>query len=200
MRKTIRLSGLLLLLVVVFAFSRSDIPEVVNTYEPAGEAVPLNFRLHKFNANGVELALNGPHLPTFFIQFDVAMEGMHPVVTMAGLSNRSRLRGTAALRNLPDFPFLRNKDGTPVTSFTFENQIGDDGEGNQALCMTYTGVPVPLVETLVIGRSLTLPEAVSRHLGVEGQVEFQPGRLYLDKDLGGFCVPINMEHDGDEYE
>ena len=155
-----------------------------------GGAVPLNFRLHKFNASGVEIALNNPRVRTFFIQFDVSMEGLQPVVTMAGLSNGSRLKGSASRRKLPAFPFLRQKDGTPVLHFSFDNQIVEDGQGNQVLLMTYSGVPVPLVETLVIARPMTLPPALSRRLGAQGPVQFQPGRLTLDREVQGFWIPL----------
>ena len=192
MRKSMPFVGVLSLLVAAFAFTSRDTPQVEHTFVPEGEMVALNFRVHKFNPNGVELALSNPRVPTFFIQFDVSMDGFSPVVTMTGLSNGSRLKGTASPRNMPDFPFLRDKQGNPVMRYTFENQLATDDQFNQALRMTYRGVPVPLVETLVIDEPILLPPALSEQFDVDGQIQFQPGKLTLDRQIEGFWVPIRV--------
>ena len=192
MRKSLLLVGVLVLLVAAFAVAPRDATEFTHTYEVQGEMVPLDFRVHKFNASGVELALNSPQVPTFFIQFDVSMNGFSPEVTMAGLSKGSRLDGTASPRHMPDFPFLRDKQGNPVMRYTFENQLATDNQFNQALRMTYRGVPVPLVETLIIKEPFVLPPALSQRFDVDGQIEFQPGSLRLDREIDGFWIPIRV--------
>ena len=192
MRKGTLLIGMLVLLATALAFTSRETPAVTHTYAPQGEIVTLDFRVHKFNSEGVEIALNNPQIPTFFIQFEVSMVGFDPVVTMAGLTKNSRLRGTASPQQMPDFPFLRDKEGRPVMRFSFENQLATGGQSGQVLRMTYRGIPVPLVETLVINEPILLPPALSSQFDVQGLIQFEPGRLELEGE--SFWIPIRVIH------
>jgi hypothetical protein len=192
--------GTVLLLVVAFAFTRGNQPAVdYSANELVGDPVKLTFRLHRASSGAVELALTEgleealkPDRTTrMFMQFGVAVNG-GVTVTLNGISEVSDLDATGSRPDWPKFPFMEALDGSRVSYFTFNNQLGEDPSGNQLLLMTYVGPAVPLVETLVIAAPITLPSFISQKLGIEGLLQFQPGKLALDGDANGFWIPVEI--------
>ena len=189
MKKALICAGPLFMLVAAFAFTRSPIPEIDYTYEGEGSTVAISFTVNKFSAKGLELASDKGDFAPFFMQFGVAMKGGRPVVTLTGVSSESAYRGSKSTAKLPDFPFFRDDEGSPVLQFNFEGQLAKDAKGKQAMRMTYLDGRVPFVETFVVTEPQTLPADFSKAIGTKGLLQFQPGTYYLDQKIDGFWVP-----------
>lgn len=189
---------LILLTLIVGAYTwfagseKADVPSV--SYTAVSEPLRLDFSVNKINSSGVELNLkNADRANHLFLQFGVAMKDGKPVVTLTGAGNRSQHSGAAPKKeSLPNWPFLKSKDGSSVVEFSFENQLVQDEKGNQFVRMAYVGAPVPLISTLVIERPATMPPIVTEAFGVSGPIQFVPGTYQLDEKLKGFAVPVRV--------
>lgn len=158
---------------------RVPVPE----FEPLSEAMRLDFKVQTIDGRGLELGLSGGAARgPLFLQFEVGTEGGATVVTLNGAGNRSAGRGGPPGEDLPEWSFLRGRDGNAVLNFSFENQLVELSDGQKAVRMKYVGPPVPLLRTLRVARPTTLPPFVAAELGHSGPLQLQPGSYAIDTE------------------
>lgn len=191
MRSAVLLPAMLLAagLALALAAPKSVMPE----YFPLAEPVTYTIKVNKIDNAEVETALTGRDVPaSLFLQFSIGTKEGLPVIILNGAGGSSTLRGTAPKDKLPDWAFLKAKDGSKVLEFTFENQLAKDAQGSQVLRISYAGVPVPLVRTLRVARPATFPAFIGNELGAPGPIQLQQGEYQFDDRIQGFNVPVKV--------
>lgn len=191
MRNQILFPAVLLPIALVLALAAPE--RTVTTYEPLGDPLNLTFKVNKIDGSDIELAMNEERVKgPLYLQFSVSVQNGTPTLTLNGAGGRSRVAGSPPRENLPNWPFLKSKEGKPVLDFEFENQLVKDAQGNPALRVKYVGTSVPLIRTMIVARPSTFPPTVSSSVGADGPVQLQAGTYQVDAGSASFTIPVKV--------
>jgi hypothetical protein len=195
MRKalTFALLAIPAILVLAFVLYEDVPPENPPGYTALSAPVNLNFKITRLNGNRIEMALANPagevaSGDAMYAVFRVVQVARKRIVALESMSTKSTLKEPPGQARKPDYPFMRDGRGRDVMNFAFENQLTEGPNGELLMRMRYTGVPVPLIETLVVDETVTLPAFIKDRFGSNQALRFEKGSYDLDNQIDGFWI------------
>ena len=197
MRKfvTLTMFSLATLLVVAFSLYNDTPPGNPPGFTALSPPVNLNFKITQINEDKIEMALTNPggQIPkkdALYATFRVVSVSGKRVVALEEFSTRSTLKAPTEGKKRPDLPFLSDARGREVMSFNFEHQLTEGPGGETLMRMRYTGVPVPLIEELIIDKTVTVPAFLQGRFGSKKTLKFGKGTYKFDNSIDGFWIRV----------
>lgn len=184
MKRTLLFTSLALALTSVAAATLERPP--VTSHTVISEAVDLEFAINGFDGKGLELELRKGPRGRLFLQFE--MNARNGQATLTGAGSRGQVD---EMQDLPNWPFLGRQDGAPILTHSFNNQLVELDDGENALRVRYTGADVPMLRSLQVQRNVTFPAFLGRALGHTGPIQLQRGTYPIEED-GGATVPVRL--------
>lgn len=170
-------------------------PPPPETYTEISKTVNLKFRIGAKDLNSVELALNRGQGPNnFYVLFDMSDKWAsgHFGLVLRDMSETSKLSNSSNKKG--DFSkFEKDNSGKKVDVYSFDQTIVKDENGATFMQFKYVGAPMPLIQSLKVEKSITLPRNIAARFVNKQDIELLPGSYGIDAGISGFWIPINIK-------